>query len=266
MAINTVLGGSGSPSDLLVISGGAATGNTIVHVTNVGGVGRKRPATAFRWWKRSMGRRPRRARSPFPLANSARALSTMTSSGEAWAQATGRIGSCAPTSWAAAVAVAVAYARCRSRHSPLIRRRTRCRLTSSFRSSGPNSQPMGWCSLLRGNWGFRSSARSTTGWATPTSRMVAPLRLRSRRISPADQEAAGAAEPGLPLPVVFAVGLGALLRPNDPQQLSSLRRSQRQRQSGRLPGRHRSSARLVDRRPATTAPASMAPMATCTPT
>ena len=39
MAINTVLGGSGSTSDLLVISGGAATGNTIVHVTNVGGVG-----------------------------------------------------------------------------------------------------------------------------------------------------------------------------------------------------------------------------------
>ena len=39
MAINTVLGGSGSPSDLLVISGGAATGNTTVHVTNVGGVG-----------------------------------------------------------------------------------------------------------------------------------------------------------------------------------------------------------------------------------
>ena len=39
MAINTVLGGSGSPSDLLVLSGGAATGNTIVHVTNVGGVG-----------------------------------------------------------------------------------------------------------------------------------------------------------------------------------------------------------------------------------
>ena len=39
MAINTVLGGSGSPSDLLVLSGGAATGNTTVHVTNVGGVG-----------------------------------------------------------------------------------------------------------------------------------------------------------------------------------------------------------------------------------
>ena len=38
---------------------------------------------------------------------------------------------------------------------------------------------MGWCSLLRGNWGSASSARSTTGSATLTSRMVAPLRLRS---------------------------------------------------------------------------------------
>ena len=39
MAINTFLGGDGSPSDKLVISGGGATGNTIVHVTNVGGPG-----------------------------------------------------------------------------------------------------------------------------------------------------------------------------------------------------------------------------------
>ena len=39
MAINTFLGGDGSPSDTLVINGGAATGNTSVHVTNVGGPG-----------------------------------------------------------------------------------------------------------------------------------------------------------------------------------------------------------------------------------
>ena len=39
MAINTVLGGDNSPSDKLVISGGGASGSTIVHVTNVGGVG-----------------------------------------------------------------------------------------------------------------------------------------------------------------------------------------------------------------------------------
>ena len=47
MAINTVLGGSGSPSDLLVISGGAATGNTIVHVTNVGGLGGLTPGNGI---------------------------------------------------------------------------------------------------------------------------------------------------------------------------------------------------------------------------
>jgi outer membrane autotransporter protein len=39
MNINTFLGGDGSPSDKLVISGGAATGSTSVHVTNVGGPG-----------------------------------------------------------------------------------------------------------------------------------------------------------------------------------------------------------------------------------
>ena len=41
MAINTFLGGDGSPSDRLVINGAgaAATGNTSVHVTNVGGPG-----------------------------------------------------------------------------------------------------------------------------------------------------------------------------------------------------------------------------------
>ena len=41
MAINTVLGGDGSPSDRLVISGAGttATGNTMVRVTNVGGLG-----------------------------------------------------------------------------------------------------------------------------------------------------------------------------------------------------------------------------------
>jgi len=40
MAINTFLGGDGSPSDRLVINGDpVATGNTSVHVTNVGGPG-----------------------------------------------------------------------------------------------------------------------------------------------------------------------------------------------------------------------------------
>ena len=39
MAINTLLGGDGSPSDKLVIDGGAGTGATTMHVTNAGGTG-----------------------------------------------------------------------------------------------------------------------------------------------------------------------------------------------------------------------------------
>ena len=41
-----------------------------------------------------------------------------------------------------------------------------------FRSSGRNSPLTGWCSLWRGNWGFPSSARSTTGSAIPISRLL----------------------------------------------------------------------------------------------
>ena len=58
------------------------------------------------------------------------------------------------------------------------RRRIPCRPASPFRSSGPNSQPMGWCSRWPGSWGFRSSAPSTTGSATPTSPTVAPFSPR----------------------------------------------------------------------------------------
>ena len=69
---------------------------------------------------------------------------------------------------------------------------------------------------------------------------------------PADQEAGGRADQEAragALSALRALGLGPLLRTNGPQPLQRLRRSQRRRQSGRLPGRHRPSARLVDRRP-----------------
>ena len=82
---------------------------------------------------------------------------------------------------------------------------------------------------------------------------------------PADQEAGGRADQearACALPALLALGLGPLLRPNDQQPLSGLRRSARQRQYGRLPGRDRSSARISDRRSATSAPASMALTAT----
>ena len=47
MAINTFLGGDDSPSDRLVISGGAATGATTVHVTNAGGPGAETPGNGI---------------------------------------------------------------------------------------------------------------------------------------------------------------------------------------------------------------------------
>ncbi len=47
MAINTVLGGDGSPSDRLIISGGTAGGNTMVRVTNVGGLGAETPGNGI---------------------------------------------------------------------------------------------------------------------------------------------------------------------------------------------------------------------------
>ena len=39
IAMNTFLGADGSPSDKLVINGGGATGNSLLHITNVGGPG-----------------------------------------------------------------------------------------------------------------------------------------------------------------------------------------------------------------------------------
>ncbi|MBL6618291.1 MAG: autotransporter outer membrane beta-barrel domain-containing protein [Reyranella sp.] len=39
LALNTFLAGDGSPSDRLVISGGGATGNSLIRITNVGGGG-----------------------------------------------------------------------------------------------------------------------------------------------------------------------------------------------------------------------------------
>ncbi len=39
VAMNTVLGGDGSPSDLLVVGGGSASGHTVLDIANVGGKG-----------------------------------------------------------------------------------------------------------------------------------------------------------------------------------------------------------------------------------
>ena len=45
--LNTFLGGDGSPSDVLIINGGSATGSTFMHVTNVGGPGEETTANGI---------------------------------------------------------------------------------------------------------------------------------------------------------------------------------------------------------------------------
>ena len=150
MAINTVLGGDASPSDRLIISGGSASGNTIVHVTNVGGVGAE-------------------TTNGIPVVN---AISGATTTPGAFALPAGELRAGAfdydllrggvsggsPNDWflrsdfvsepttpeppvTPPVVLPV------SRHSPLIRRPTHCRPASPFRSLGQSSPPMGWCNL-----------------------------------------------------------------------------------------------------------------------
>ena len=47
IAMNTFLGADGSPSDKLVINGGSATGNSLLHITNAGGPGAKTVANGI---------------------------------------------------------------------------------------------------------------------------------------------------------------------------------------------------------------------------
>ena len=48
IAMNTFLGGDGSPSDRLVINGGSATGNSLLRITNAGGPGAETVANGIR--------------------------------------------------------------------------------------------------------------------------------------------------------------------------------------------------------------------------
>ena len=187
MAVNTVLGGDGSPSDRLVISGGTASGNTIVHVTNVGGVGAETTGNGIPVVNAVGGATTAARPSPFPLANSGRGPSTMICSAAS-------VGGIQPKRLVPALRL--------RRGAPGERRA--CPVTPPLVPIGPTlpSTPLSkpaaarrrvsiigpassrnlweWCSLWRGNWASASSAHSTIEGATPTSRMVAPLRLRSK--------------------------------------------------------------------------------------
>ena len=277
MAINTVLGGDGSPSDRLVISGGTASGNTIVHVTNVGGVGAETTGNGIPVVNAISGATTAPGAFALPAGElRAGAFDYDLFRGGVSRQPAPMTGSCAPTS-------------SRRRSVRSVRRPVVPPVVLpippfpidpppnplppgvGFPIIGPELATYGVVQPLARQLGLsilgtlddRVGRHLRAGWLRRSAcgRDLA-VDLPTRKSAAADQEGAGA----WPLPALLALSLGPLLRPNDPQPLSSLRRSQRQRRSGRLPGRDRSSARISDRRPAMTAPASMAPMATCTPT
>ena len=131
-------------------------------------------------------------------ANCEPALSTMTCSAEALAPAAPMTGSCARTSRAAVAAVAVAAGGgcCRSRHSAGDPPPDPLPPGVAFPIIGPELATYGVVQPLARQLGSRSSARSTTGSATPTSRTVAPSRLRSRRSLPTRKPG-----PGRPCPL-----------------------------------------------------------------
>ena len=252
LAINTFLGADSSPSDRLVLNGDpTASGSTMVHVTNAHGPGAETTGNGILVVDAISGATT--APRAFTLSNP-----ELRGGAFDYDLFRGGVGGSSPNDWflrstftggsgggGGGVAAAVAACLCRSRHSPLTRRRIRCRPASPFQSSGRSLPPTAWCSLWRGSWGSRSSARSTIGSATRTSRTVArfsrrprfrqSICRRRRRRSPDPEAWAGVRA----VSDLLAVGVGPLFRPDDQQPLQRLRRSSRQRQSRRLPGRRR---------------------------
>ncbi len=240
MAINTFLGGDGSPSDRLVINGDpAATGNTSVHVTNIGGPGAEttngiQVVSAINGATTVPG--------AFTLAN-----------GELRAGAfdydlfRGGVNGGSANDWFLRSSFVV----------PPIPPEPPIPPIPPF---PPNPPPD---PLPPGIYPIIGPELATYGVVQPLARQLGLLdpgharrsgrrHLRAGRLRrcacardlvgrSADQEADGGADQearACAVPAVLALGLGPLLRTDGQQPLSSLRRSARQRQSRRLPGRH----------------------------
>ena len=248
--LNTFLGGDGSPSDVLIINGGSATGSTFVYVTNVGGPGEETTANGIQVVSAINGATT--APGAFSLGN-----------GELRAGAFdydlfhGGVGGSNPGDWFLRSSFVV----------PPIPPEPPIPPIPPF---PPNPPPD---PLPPGIYPIIGPELATYGVVQPLARQLGLSilgtlddrvgdTLRAGRLRccgcaetssvdlPTRKPAAvPTKKPGpAPCPLVFALGLGPLLRTDDRQPLSSLCRSARQRQPRRLPGRHRSSAGISDRR------------------
>ena len=163
IALNTFLGGDGSPSDRLVVNGGSATGNSVLRITNAGGPGAETVANGIPVVQAINGGST--AAGAFQLANlrCGRTISNTGCSAVASTAAPQRLVS------ADRLRRATRHPRPRRPHRPiptpptprrhsttatrsrLPRRQTRCR-PASTRSSGRAWPPTAWCSRSPGSW------------------------------------------------------------------------------------------------------------------
>ena len=151
---------------------------------------------------------------------------------------------------------------------PPVLRRTRCR-PASFPIIGPELATYGVVQPLARQLGLSilGTLDDRVGDTyEPDGCAGAPAPGRADLCGrPADQEAGRRADQeawACALSAVFALGLGPLLRPNDPQPLQAFADPRADGNLGGFQGGIDLLARIPDRRQATTAPASMAPMAT----
>ncbi len=257
IAINTFLEGDGSPSDRLIINGGAGTGATTMHVTNILGPGAETTGNGILVVEAINGA----ATSPGAFMLSSGELrggvfnydlfrGGVSGSPNDWFLrsdfvVTGPPGEVLPPETSPPTTPVV---------PPVVPP-----VTSLPTDPPPNPLPPGVYPIIGpelATYGVVQPLARQLGVRNPRhARRPGRRHLRAgwlRRYArgpaerPADQETGAGA---CALSALLAIGLGPLLRPNARQPLSRLRRSARQRQSGRLPGRHRSSAGISDRRP-----------------
>ena len=149
IAMNTFLGGDGSPSDKLVINGGSATGNSFLRITNAGGPGAETVANGIAVVQAINGGTT--APGAFALAGEVRAGAFD------YDLFRGGLGGSSPNDWflRSTFIVGPPEPIDRRRSPPSCRpsrRRSRCR-RASIRSSGRRSRPTAWSNRSLGNWG-----------------------------------------------------------------------------------------------------------------
>ena len=253
VAMNTFLGGDGSPSDRLVINGGSATGNSLLRITNAGGPGAETVANGIAVVQAINGG----TTAPGAFALSAGELRAGAFDYDLFR---GSVDASAPNDWFLRSDFIVPPIPPTQPMPPIAPLPP---ATSLPPTPPPEPLPPGVYPIIGpeiATYGVVQPLARQLGLAslgTLNDRVGRYLRGRKRPMR--DGKRSGAAQGAragtcrihgrLRAHRLAVLGLGPLLRPVDRQPLSRLRGSTRRRPSGGLPGGHRSVARIVHRRP-----------------